>query len=334
MGDLWSERLKEHPFHSEVALTQNTLTRLLQDVELPQEQVDYLRRAENVLKNLTWRVERADGRLTPITALEGAANQIRKARATLDEFSTDRSQAHLERLDLQIDAALAQLRALPPLQFRVGEEAATNAAESYAETLRGLEASVRAQFRELSGDIEALASEAEPVRAELDRMKAEADQKVKEVTQQTEARIAEVRTEIDAQKLRLDQAISAEQAQFTEGQRQRLTDFAETQKVLEGSFESQTEQLLNAHRKELELIVTSAEGARTKLLEHEQEAARVLGLVSASKVAGAYVEEAERQGRQANVWRMAAIFSALALRGEHCWYLYSLLRPQIRWKTF
>lgn len=313
MADLWSERLKAHPFHSEVELTLSAVAHLLQEVELPQEEVDYLRRAENVLKNLTWRVERADGRLTPLQALDGTANQIRKARATLDEFLADRNRAHLERFDVQIDAALIQVRALPPLQFRVGEEVATNAAKAYAETLRGLEASVREEFRNLLKDIQAVAAEAEPVRAELDRIRAEADQKVTEVTQQTDARIAEVRTEIDSQKARLDQVISAEQEQFSERQVKREDSFEESRTRLEAAFGASTDKLLTDNTKRLNLLNKEAAMAMETLKTYEGRAAQIVGITATAGVAGAYKTEADDQRKEADSWRQRAFAVGLFL---------------------
>ncbi len=193
-----------------------------------------------------------------------------RATATLAEHSTQATE-QLERIKSNSEAALAEHSAQATAQLekiKVDSEASLATFKETLEASRNELASALDSIKE-SGN-QALATLQESIQVSRNDFDAQ--------RQAIEAQIA-------AERQRLDQAISEINSRYTDDEKTRLGEFAD----LKTSLEAQAKVVIDS------------------LTDTEARAEHILGATAASVTADAYMDDADRQGRRADSWRLGAV---------------------------
>jgi hypothetical protein len=245
--------------------------------------------------------------------LNNIAASLQNALSEIQNFISNRNEAHLGSATDHIDNALVQTGSLPPLPTRAEAEALLKALVETSERLNELEIAVRHRLNELLTDMDAQKQALEPIRQQLESFRQQAEAKAQEVVAYADQRIAEIKVEIDAHKARLDEVILQHQAQFAEAQERRLQEFNDGQKQREAAFSQRSENLLAAGQAQVDELLAKARGMVTSLEEQEERARQIVGVTAASGAAGSYVKEATEQRQEADTWRRVAVALGLLL---------------------
>lgn len=323
MTDEWSERIASHPITSRL----DELSAVLEQAPVANpnastESRSHLDRAQAVVSNFRVRLDGAQAPLIPIPVLDQAVTHLQNAQGEIQAFLGDNDENHLPVLDGHIDSLLMEMRSLPPPVSAPEAEVALEAVRDHVEHLRRQRGGVAAAFSRLTQQMDAQSNAfAESARASeesienvakateerLSALAQTADDRAAEITAQSEAKIAELRSEIDSQKGRLDEAIGQTLKTFSEAQERRIEQFTEAEKEREAAFLQRTETVVQEGHGDLVGLRSDAEALVDELKGHEARAAQIVGVAAASKVAGAYIDEAEHQCREADKWRLVAM---------------------------
>lgn len=322
MADEWSERIASHPVMSGL----DELSTVLEQAPVVNPNAStksrsYLDRAQAVVSNFRARLDSTHAALVPIPVLDRAVTHLRNAQSQIQAFLSDNDENHLATADGHIDSLLMEVHSLPPPVSVPEAEVQVKALRDDVEHLRHIRAGVVGAFGALRQQMEAESERfAESARASEERidnaakgleerlaaLAQTADKRAADITAQSEAKIAELRAAIDSQKGRLDEAIAQTQKTFGEAQERRLGQFTESEKERETLFLQRTDALLEGGRDKLAALLSEAEALVAELKAHEARAAQVVGVAAASEVAGAYIDEAKQQCREADRLRLAA----------------------------
>ena len=314
MPSLWSDRIESHEAIRLVDELSAEIDRAPEaNPNTTPEALSYLRRAQRVLGYFRARLRSTEPALIPLPLLDRVVPHMQSAKAEIQAFVSDNNVDHLRNVDRSMDGLLSDVPAFPPLPFSKEATVAAQAAESYSNRLLDMEGDVRNKLGSLVNEIETASTRfdqsIQAAEQSLQRVTTAAEASASDIATQTEAKLAEVRAEIDGQKRRLDDAIAQMQSTFSEAQERRINDFAQSQETREAAFLERTEALTQKVQAQFQALTAQAETSVKVLQEREAEAARVLGVVAASKVAGAYLEEADQQRHQADKWRIGALLA-------------------------
>ena len=313
--DQRDERIASHQVNDLLDGLSELLKETAADLSVDDEGMAYLRRARAVVNELRGRLKATRADLIPLTVLDAAAPHLQNARTELDAFVGNRNVAHLANMDTHIDNLLAQMAPLLRLPFGKESEAAVKAGKDYRSQLGELGSAARRDLDGLRENEAQLAQSVDAVRASLEGVKQAADQTVEEVRAELDAKLAELRVEIDSQKSRLDDAISRQQDSFSEAQERRVQEFAAGQKEYETTFKKQADRLIKDTGARLEQLDIAAQASLEFMKEQENRAREVLGITAATAAAGAYVEDADQQRKEADRWRRFALSIFVVLLG-------------------
>lgn len=156
-------------------------------------------------------------------------------------------------------------------------------------------------------------AEAQAVRAQIQDQQTIADElraKTDETKSSADAEIESLRAVIEEQKARLDEAIRANQGQFSEAQERRVTEFRDELTEFENrmtELQSRATETLKSQEARLEEDI---DGAHTQIQEKLDEAERIVGAIATTGTIGGFQREAGSQKETADRLRLAALLTA------------------------
>jgi len=317
MSNRWSDRIETHAatgllhqLSDEIRIVPESNPNVTPDA------LSYLRRASRVFDYLKARLRGTQPMLISPSLLDQVVPYLQSAQSHIQAFASDNDEGHLRDADQQIDAMLAQIPPFPPLPFRGEAAAVAEAADSYSDQLCQMESTVRDKLdgilKEVSDASTRFEESVQVATDSLQRVNAAAEKSASDIAIETDAKLVEVRAEVDSQKARLDSAITQMQAEFLASQQQRLNDFASTQTKNEEAFRTRVEEVIS--KATVRLDSASNETARLveSLNEKDERAAQILALTAASGAVEAYRKEAEEQRKEADRWRLYSSAFAVA----------------------
>jgi hypothetical protein len=314
MEDPYAERIASHQATGLLVQLSTALGAALTNSTLPPQSTLRLRRAQAVVDRVKARLEQMEAILIPVPALDKLAPHLQDAQAAVQAFLSDSNEG-LTTLDGSIDMVLTEANFFPALPPSAERKAAARAAEDYARHLDELESAVRDRLGELITQIQAQSSDFSVTVAsatqQLQQLQSTADEKSAAVAADSEARMAELKAEIDGQKTRLDAVIAQQQTAFAEAQERRLHESSDSLSGLQTKFEQLAGALVDDTKTKLDQLLAQATASVQSLEKQEQRAAEIVGVTAAAGVTGSYTKEADEQRLQADAWRWRAVVLTL-----------------------
>ncbi|HEV8574184.1 MAG TPA: hypothetical protein VGR43_05690 [Dehalococcoidia bacterium] len=294
MTDIWTDRIANH--------------RVNERITKPTKPYPKPPRARRIVDEFQARLAKIDAERVPLSALENVASYLDQLVVNVQNYITDRNLGHLAQADTQIDNIVASMGYLPSLPARQDASLVLQTAKNFARRIQEQEKVVRESFEQLLNEIEAERSANEKAGSELDA-------RLTDFGTNAEAKLGELRSEIDQQKIRLDEALNSQQATFAELQKGWLKDFADAEKSRDDAFREKTAATIAGAQKDIQALKTEATEWIGDLEAHEQKARQITGVAAASAVVGAYRETAGRERRQSDIWRLLGVglFSLLLI---------------------
>jgi hypothetical protein len=226
-------------------------------------------------------------------------------RNTLDEFQAEA--LTFENVDGATDELIEQLARWPAgsgIPADEVKEAASRFRRSAAQQLVALE-------NEASGTQAKLAE----LQSQLDEIRTRSE----EAANSSSARVEELTNTVNEQKGRLEEAIRSNQEQFSKAQEERVARFGEQTADLEtriGQVENESKQRLSEIEGRLEEEVSSAQET---LNDHLADAQRIVGAIATTGTVGGFQQEADSQLKTADRFRMLAVIAGLGAVALAVW---------------
>jgi len=317
MEDPYAEKIASHQANNLLLELSTAVDTAVADPDLAPQHASRLRRAQAVVDRLKARLEEVEAHFIPVPALDKLAPHLQNAQQAIQAFLSDKNEGHLSTLDGSIDAVLIEANFFPALPPSAERKMAARAAEDYARHVDELESAVRDRLGELITQIQTQSSDFSVTVAsatqQLQQLQRTADEKSAAVAADSEARMAELKAEIDGQKTRLDAVIAQQQAAFAEAQERRLHDSKDSLDSVETKFEQLAGALVDDTKSKLDQLLAQATASVQSLEKQEQRAAQIVGVTAAAGVTGAYIKEADQQRLQADIWRCIAVAVAVVV---------------------
>lgn len=288
---VWDERFTNHAVHKELAGARA----LVRKLKLPRKAVEAYegrQRLDRVLEHVEAVLKAADPELTVPSVLDAVHQQITPLRQQVEFAENEEDPTYINSANQNADAMLNALAGItrPATTEDVERlrEASTNFRQSVGQLLRN----VRDDAEEVTGDVAALRTSVE-----------------------------EVRSDVEAQKARLDQALNESQERFSAAQTEREERFTASQDEHTDAMRTALEEA----KGRLDEVVTASDERTAKLGEDlqgradatlqriaklEQDAKRLVDVIGVTGMSGGYQEVADKEERQANRWRLVAAVSA------------------------
>lgn len=294
----WDERVEEH----QATLTVNELVDVVAGFESADDSgvLDGQERARAVVGALERLFRETDGFLVTAGMLDRIAAPLANAKGLLIAHRDSGDTANLQSAQNYLDAVLDSLAGWPVLARGKGADARA-AASAYRKAAEGLAGSLGAEIEDLRATVASQRQELVDIAA---RGVAQ--------TQASEQALAQLTATIDQQKTRLDTAIASFQEQFSQSEAQRVQAANQAAKEHDLEFQAAKQELQADAKKVIDYLKDSAEGSLTDLESQQERARRVVDTVGGIAFAGGYGSYADRQRRQADLWRWIAV-GALAV---------------------
>jgi hypothetical protein len=289
----WEDRLSQHEYRPLLETVATTL-RSIGGSKLDADALVIHGRITRVVKDIQARLDSADPALVPIGLLERIVTPLRDLQIELEGWVANGEIGWLEDADRQADQLLDVAWSMPRNETRAD-------VEGVQESVRSFRHSAGQLVRNLESDVDA------------------AQGRVRELNDE----VASLVDQLDAQKGRVDTAISAFQEQFSAEEARRRTEFAaardegatllrstgdEGKNALEELVSTSSERIT-----ELETSLTTNANERISALDEMKfKAERVLNAIGGLGMAGGFQRTANEDRQSANIWRAVAAGSLLA----------------------
>lgn len=257
----WDDRFTNHPVHQDLANALTAVRKLKLPKKAAAEVEEARQRLDRALSHLQAVLKAADPELTIPVVLDGVQAQIPQLNAQLEYADGEGDDpSYLNTANQHADAMLQSVAGITPRV--VGQEDAARLQESAT------------NFRQSVGQL-------------VRHVREEAEALEEDIEKQRTA-TAELLTEVEGQKGRVDQVISDHQAQFTTEQTEREQRFQEAETALENS----------------------AQETLKSLADLEEKAKRHLDVIGVVGMSGGYQQVADKEEKAANTWRLVAVGAA------------------------
>jgi hypothetical protein len=305
--DAARERIQSHTAHASTVAYSEALLQALELSDISTEQRAILERAQFVVAYLSTNLKSADPWLLAVRVLNNLNAQVTTGTQAVQAFVNDHNDGYVATVDQASDDISLEMRWFPSLPPDKTSEATARATTTLLESIRSTDRSLRGKLNTLEGQIGKALERAVAVEADISANLATFQSTANKTTSDSEAKLAELRTEVDSQKARLDQAISQQQGLFAEEQTRRTKDFADSQQVRDSEYADKVDEMLRDATAKLQARIDVANKSIKNLQDHDAKAAGILGSAAASVTAGAYLTDADDQRRQADLWRRMAL---------------------------
>lgn len=290
----WDERVDNH----ELFETLNSLAQGIQAAESPDldsEARDFLHRIDQGRRYLLRVFDRVDPLLVPIEPMNGMNKLLGQALEALDKFPESEEISVLDTASVYIGRAIRESTKIPKLT--------TN------DDIEGLRESVTSFRLSVGQHLRYFEEEADHVRDEV--------QDVREA-------IREQKQEIADQKRRLDTAIQNfvdksskaredHSKEFSDLLAQTTTELKELLEMGEEKLEEKRAELEREAGDFLETIDDEVQQVITRLEKKREEAAKIVGIISRTGMAGGYEQQADSEHRQTQIWRIIAVGAMIGI---------------------
>ena len=302
----YGNRLNDSPVKSQLTAAQRILSEL-DPLPTDPQVLENINQVINVLRHVQTRFSAVDPRLISVTTLGALESNAERLEDAVRQFIEDRDEQRIRAALDQCDGLLVHVSQLPPTPLDDAEDVVRDFIEPIRQEIGGLKTQLdeqvsqfRSESEELSTQLQRTSNNAE---IELSKLEGESknrqnslDTKIETTETQFQRRADSIRSQVDVQVTRLDAVISTTQDRYAAAEENRAEQFRQAQVNRESASQEQSDEA--AHQLN-ELL--------TQLRDSQDQAEHVLAISAASGTAAAYVNEAEHQRRQADLWRWISV---------------------------
>jgi hypothetical protein len=301
----WTDRIKKHAVWQHLQSLGPAIDQGVRRDGVDADTVDGLERLRAVLTLVGKRLAAADPATTYPAPLDGIATALQNATAEVQNFVANGNVGHVTNANTHGDTALAHLTQVPVPTTSKELAGLKDAAVSYRSTLEE-------QLRKAG----AASSDRD---AELDVVK---------------TKVAELGTEIAAERQRLSELSSGFQAQFSTAQETRNKEYTEAQGTRQekfGALMTETAEDVDALKKE---YGDAAKAVLDQIDGHRRDVEKLVGVIGDLGVTSGYVKTANYARKAMWAWQLVAV---AAMSGV-IYAAYKLFIPQVlgqfSWEAF
>lgn len=168
-------------------------------------------------------------------------------------------------------------------------------------------------------------------------------QDIQEQLQGFDTQLQQQNAAFETQKGRLDQLISDEQNRFLQSEQARTQSLQDEQnhrdqgfQQLHSGLQGEIDSLIDATKEKTDSLIieqdTKANQYLATLQEHEEHAKRIIGIIGNIGVTGNYQKIADREWKQAELFRWIAIASFAFMAGIVVWVVWSVQAKDFNWQ--
>lgn len=325
-ADAWIERMRASTVRStEQAIAECALRLTDASFGLSQEQRDALQRTVAVVRHSARTILNADPALVALATHKQIEESLGAILAEMTAYESDRDASRLSSLSNAADRLLGVVNLVPVARLRRTEitQEAMQAFLDRVSEVRGRlddelarsEEAAREGIANWKAVTDAQASE---IADGLDSLRDTVAATTSEVTtlrQQISESEKQFRSAVDAEKKRVDNLTVTATGEIAELQGTATRNFQQQAVEFSEQFEEKMASLLEGGNAELLKLKERLQKVLDYFLERQRLSDQILGAEAASKTAGAYLEEARSQGRQALWWTGGAVVVWLSAIG-------------------
>lgn len=290
----WDERVNIHAVMPEFTSVLGQIENLGDDLKAQApEDVDRLAWAVNHVRD---RVIHAPAQAVPHATLNTLQQQLSTITPELSNLVSTGNASYLANANNNADALLVTAGALPPLP----SDAVAEAIAADAERVR----------RVASETVERANTELVRVREEADASQQAMTQAREEFTAQVAAvnqELSQVRTQVQQQTTRLEQALATHETQFGQAERERASAFEAAERERAGAASTAQTAASEDFDSTATALKQDAEETLTELARLRREAEELVGAIGVAGVAAGYNETAKHEKKAADQWRIATV---------------------------
>ncbi|MDP9226833.1 MAG: hypothetical protein M3P18_23920, partial [Actinomycetota bacterium] len=282
----WDDQFESHGVLAALANARTELDAASEELS-DAEQTEIHARVGRVLDYTEARLKGADPDLVWPAALDAPMNSVNAIASSLQQFVDSPQQVFLDQASNQADALLPQVAT--GLVPRLG-----------ADETQDYQAAITRFRRSAGGHLRAIQSKTEEIGGKLTEI---------------ETTVGEQETKLQEQDARLDGVVAEYQAQFSEAQAQRQSEF--TQALEEAKTELRT-YVEESQKSTAQALTQAKEKADQRIEELDgllAKAVKTVGVIGGTGMSGGYQIVADAEKKAADRWRLAAAFSLLAAIG-------------------
>jgi len=316
----WNETFKSHPVHSSL-INFETVVGGIDWFQFTPDVPDLLSRIPHIAKYIRNRLEKIDPILAVPDTLTSINNAIKVATTELSSFLSNKNDAHLANANTNLNSALTHLTTLHTITPSDDSKAPVEGILNYRDTSEQIIKSLGKKVSELETRIVTLVGRSDEVQKAFQ----------------------EIRTQIEAQKGRLDNAIAQFQQQFSDTEQKRRNDFDAQLKEQTTDYKSFKEKI----DKELKQFVDSKSKETSELLdgfqkqgsisiqfleERKKQASDLLKIISNIGVTGNFNKIANSDRRWAIGLRIIALLFLTGTAGGAIYTVTHVIKEGFDWK--
>lgn len=331
----YQERFKQHPMQGALEALRIAIERVrlanpsaedgTASVESNEVQRAAFTRLFRVATFISNSVTRCDASIWTPTAMSAAQAAVTGLTAAIEQYEASKSVAHLETAG---DTALDQFRKAAISRFSSNSKDAEGAFSQFCERA---EAGI--------GSIEGVGRSIKEKEQEIIAARDKFQTQIAELGTQIES----FKSQLEAQKIRVDELVASQSLAFQTTQTERTTAFTQEAEKRKTTFTQESEvrkttfdQWSKDSDEKFEKLLTdsksNAAANLVKMNEHLDRAKEILGIVAASVVGGHYKETAERDFKSANLYRRFALAFFVVMAGMIAYVVLSVNGNGFRWE--
>lgn len=291
----WDEQFENHPIHVTLEEINNLLNERIDDISAEgQSEKRRISKFMDVFKEV---FKDIDPELTPPQTLNDLHSTIGNVKNQLTNYNSNKDYNHLKSANNSLDNILMQLSPLLSITKR----------SEIMKPVKGLEKSLDELAEVICDKKQSLENEV---------------QKVSELSQSQNEKLEALSSSIDAKKQEIDSLISKWQAQYSDEQNERGSDFVKYQQErmnnftswksdFEGKAETQLVELIKLGNEKITAEQKEFSDKISSIIEdvnnRHNEILKLHGLVVDRSVAAGYLKNTEDEKEQADLWRKRTI---------------------------
>ena len=317
MSSQWTTRFENHAVHAALENVATLLEKASESAREDPAALDSISRIEQIHGMAARAITTVDPYLASIPNLNNVNSYLSSQATELTNYASTKNTTHLNNANTQADNILAQLPALSPIMTPSDIEGVRESVSSFrmsaGQHLRYLEAEVST----LRSKLQKLTQKADGVSAEVQAQKGRVDAAISEFQQQFLS-AESTRTESFAQseKSRADKFAEASEARVTTSESLKSSLQSDISKF-KSRWESQSGKLLKDHQREFDSLRDKMDSTAQGLIESieatKEQAEKVAGIIANTGMVGGYQQIANQERTSARIFQGLALLSMAGL---------------------
>lgn len=299
----WTSRVLEHNAWTVLAELRDEASNLSESGTLDAVDTDHLNRLEAVLARIgQWR-DALDPIVSSTVPLDTVAQRLDSARQEVSNYLSNENVQHLVNANSHADSALIAMTQLPRIETQFDIETLQESVVSYRRALGQHLRYADEEVGQLKSLVQSLSDAVRASTQDVDAQKARLDQAITAFQEQFSRAQSERQEKVQELLGTLAELEQSQQAAFLTSESSRQEVFEASQSDLSDRFDAALAGAESAHQTALSKADKATEAALERLKAQEAEAKRIVGAVSQTGMAGGFQQVANREKRQMWFWQ-------------------------------